>query len=281
MNTKHLTDSITLRVNNLRIQPLLTTNYKYDTDIHGKYHYKINKTIVFTIKDYGTNKGEQYQLIEFNGFVKYKNRDKLILKAFNSIIDILKNNDIEFYLNKIDLAIDFYNIDFTDLSGTYRKGKRGVRQNLFKNLTQQELNDIKTNKTTYYLEKPVKANNKAKQRAYIYNKGIKEDLKAIIYRFEVSLYNFNELFNSIKLKNISLEILSINLKYKNKTIPKEDKFKQIILQQEYNRYFNNLLMSEIRSRIDEYNLIYLSNRVVFNEGVLLEIIQKTNNLKGR
>jgi hypothetical protein len=40
-------------------------------------------------------------------------------------------------------------------------------------------------------------------------------------------------------------------------------------------------MNEIRSRIDEYNLIYLSNRVVFNEGVLLEIIQKTNNLKGR
>jgi len=279
--TQHI-DSIRLKINNLKIQPLLISEYTYKQDDKGKYLFKQPKGksyTLFTLKDHKTNKGEHYQLIEFNGFKKYSNRDNKIKKAFNHIIQILKDNDIEFYLNKIDLAIDFFDIDFYDFRKTIREPKRGLKRNLITKLTETEKQDIRDNRKTYYLEKQTQQKNKVKQRAYIYNKGLKEQLKENIYRFEVSLYNFTDIEKNEDLKKLELDILAIELINKNKTLHMSDEIKIKILKQLYKTKYTQLIEEEIKQRINSYKIDYLGKQIYFDNSLIKEILKIATNPK--
>lgn len=271
-------DSISIRINRLRVQPLFIKDYTYDQQADGTYIFKEKNNYIFTLKDQKNN-DEAYQIISFNGFKKYKKRDYLIIKAFTNILNILKDNSIDYYLTKIDLAIDFYNIELEYIKNTHRLKQRGLKTNLLINLNEDQLNDIKQNKATFYLEAPVKKNSKRKQRAYIYNKSKKEKIKDNIYRFEVSLNNFNELFNDELLKNISLNILAIELTSKT-YITKENKLKLKILKQSYNNTFKELLITEIQNRLDKYKVDYLGNTISFKKSIISDIVDKTVNLNG-
>jgi predicted metallopeptidase len=274
-------DSISLRINELRIQPLFLKNYIYEQKEDGTYLFldKQNHNYIFKLKDQKDKHGT-YQILSFNGFKKYKQRDKIIEKAFNDILLILKGNDINFFITKIDLAVDFTNIELEYILNSFRYKQRNLKTNTLKKLCDEEQFLVETNNTTFYFEAPVKKNHKRKQRAYIYNKGIKENLASNrVYRFEVSMNNFNELFNDENLKTTSLDILALELKNKNNLIA-DIEFKIAMLQQEYNYRFKQLFKAEVTKRFSLYYINFLGKKIDFENSLIDEIIEKGTYLSG-
>lgn len=278
-------DSIRIRYDKLSLQSLFYDYFKYYLDKHGNYIYQdiINNKVtnLFTLANHKDNQGKQYQLLEFNGFKKYKQRDIHLHKAFKQVIELLNDNDIDYYLSKIDLAIDFYNTDIKNFKGTNRK-KTNVVTFSIDSLNEQELEDIRLNKNTFYLEKQVKNNSRREQRAYIYNKSIKEQLEIDnLYRFEISLNNFSKIFKEHIISTIELNYLTSHYKIKRDIDTKEE----IVKQQIYNSFYlielKLLLIKEIKKRLNKYIIEHQNKTISFDFSLLEETINSTINMKLR
>lgn len=193
-------DSVQIRCNNLRLEPLFDSIYgkPYIDRYSLVYTDNNNKTILFTIRTIQDRSGLNYQLLSFNGFKKYSSRDAVLNEVFNEVLQLLADNDISFFLTKVDLSIDFYNVKLEQLDIERKKG-RGISRQLLSEATEQTKEDIENNTITYYFEKKSKYPDKILQRAYLYNKSKKENLDSNIYRFEVEMKRFNKIeYYSIK-----------------------------------------------------------------------------------
>lgn len=240
VNYQCFIDSITIRYNNLRLEELYKDDYI--CFIHKKslvFKDKKTNNILFNVKTRTDSTGLEYQLLSFNGFKKYSSRDEEILKTFNKIIQLLNDNDIHFFLSKIDLAIDFYNVKLEDLD-IERKKCVGVRRQLLSNLNVEEKENIVENIETFYFEKLAKS--KRKQRGYLYNKSKKEKIKKSIYRFEVELINFNVIEKS-----------SLNT-------------------------YNDLVLLEIKRRFNKYLVKCMYQQISFDYSIVKDILLKCNRL---
>lgn len=138
-------DSIQLRIEDIGIKILFKDKYLTEINDRNEIVHRDKSTFrkVFTIRTYTNHKTkEQHHLLSFNGFMKYDIlRDKIIYDEFFNVIDMLSSNGIKFYLNKIDLAIDFKDIEFSDLY-VKRKKYTGVQKTI-RYLDIKTLNDIK------------------------------------------------------------------------------------------------------------------------------------------
>ncbi len=174
---KCVIDSIQLRVDDIGIEKLFNEHYHTKIIDYSIIHRDLQTfRKLFSIKTI-TNSitKKQHQIINFSGFVKYDTqRDKLIDETFYKVVEILSGNDIKFYLNKIDLSIDFYSIEFEELN--IKRNKYTSVQRKISNLDAKSLDKIKQNIETFYLEKNQSKKN-SKQRLYVYNKTIKEQKK--------------------------------------------------------------------------------------------------------
>ncbi len=244
-NYKCYIDSIQIRYNNLKLQPLYLERYNYVLEKNGIYKFKYrhnNKNYnIFEVENHKDNRGIEYQLLTFNGFKKYNERDDLIKKIFYEIIQLLKDNDITFFLNKIDLSIDFYDVDITDLFGIQKRKSQGVRRVLLEDLDGKSIDEIRTNKRTFYLE-PTTKEKKRYQHSKIYNKSRKENLSSVIYRFEVVLSNFS-----------NVEKIDI-LNYKNN------------------------LLDEIKHRYNKYSIEVFNEKIHFDFSLVEDIVNQTVRL---
>lgn len=209
-------DSIQIRYNNLKLQQLYFDRYNYKLTSNGTYIFQtvLNEKIynLFELKTRKDFNKIEYQLLSFNGFKKYNDRDDLIKDVFYEIIQLLVDNGITFFLNKIDLSIDFYDVDIDDLKYIQKRKKQGVRRVLLSELDEELLDDIRTNKITFNLE-PQTKNKKRYQHSKIYHKSIKEQKKGNlfiddnIYRFEVVLSNFSNV-EKINITDYKVNLLN-------------------------------------------------------------------------
>ncbi|MGB6327902.1 MAG: hypothetical protein WBF48_03185 [Halarcobacter sp.] len=281
-------DSIQLRIEDIGTEVLFKE--KYLTEINDRYEIvhrdKSSFRKVFTIRTFTNHKTkEQHLLISFNGFIKYDTfRDGLIQRDFFKVIDTLLSNDIKFYLNKIDLAIDFKDINFTDLY-VQRAKYTGVQKKI-SNLDATTLNKIIENKESFYLEKTSSKKNSS-QRIYIYHKTIKEKnngnttIKDDIYRVEAELVNFNKIKKQYdkNISNIELELLSIE--FDNRRNKKADEYKLLQLEiskKQYQQEFNVALLQEIKSRFDKYEIKYKDKCITFDYSIVEDILVLCKNL---
>lgn len=279
-------DSIQLRWNNQRLANTLE-NERF------KIAYKKNNTLVY--KDILTNdivfnlltpsdcNGDEYQLLSFNGFKKYDDkRDNHLLEIFHTVIKILDTNNISYYLNSIDLAIDFYDINLQELDikrvdwkGTTKKQSLKESNNIIKG-------KLKKGDITFYLEHTKKPR---KQRAYIYNKTVKElaknktVLSNTIYRFEVSLVNLNSIYNSIKdtlkFRELSNVLNHIDVIFS----PKAEK---LAIQRDNGlqeaKDYNTKMLNEIKDRYKKYNIIYKNKEIKFDFSLVENILLECNKI---
>lgn len=281
-------DSIQLRIEDIGVEVLFKE--KYLNEINDKYDivYRDKSTFrkIFTIRTYTNHKTkEQHLLLSFNGFKKYDTvRDSLIINEFLKVIDILSSNDIKFYLNKIDLAIDFKDIKFTDLY--VRRTKYTGIQKRIAYLNTTTLNKIIKNKESFYLEKTTSKKNSS-QRLYVYNKTLKEKnsgnttIVDNIYRVEVELINFNKIKKQYdkNISNIELEFLSIEFDNRRNKKADKDKLLQLDISKKIHKQeFNNALLEEIKTRFNKYEIRCKDKCITFDYSIVEDILPFCNNL---
>ena len=281
-------DSIQLRIEDKGIETLFKE--KYLLEINKRYEIvhrdKLSYRQIFTIRTVTNPKTkEQHLLLSFNGFKKYDNtRDGLLKNEFYEVINILISNDIRFYLNKIDLAIDFTDIKFMDLF--VRRTKYTGMQRLIPHLDIATQNKITNNKETFYLEKTSSSKNSS-QRLYIYNKTLKEknsgnlDINKNIYRLEVELVNFNKIKQQYdkNISHINLEHLSIEFDERRNKEVDEDKLLQLEISKNfYKQEFNNALLKEIKFRFDKYEIKCADTSITFDYSIVEDILPFCTNL---
>lgn len=279
-------DSIQIRVNNLRLESFIGEYYHkpYIEDYALVYKCKKTNEVILNVRTAKDKKrDDNYQLISFNGFKKYKDRDEILLYEFKRVMQILKNNDIQYYLNKIDLAIDFYNINLTDLINTQRIKGQGVRRQLLSDATVETLEDVIKNIITFYFEAPTKTKTRV-QRGYIYNKFSKENLSPFngihsIYRVEIELVNFNGVKDIYEkgIKPIELALLSNEFDRRRNIIPTNTEALEVS-KQKYKDDYNVLLLEEIKKRFNKYHIMCRDTTVTFNFAIVIPIVELCNNL---
>lgn len=282
-----LIDSIQLRVEDIGIEQLF--RYKYATEIENyeilHRHYQ-SYLVMFKIRTVTNHKTkQQHQLISFNGFHKYHPiRDELMKKVFNEVVNVLVGNDIKFYLNKLDLAIDITDVDIKDIF-VKRISYRGIQHSM-KYLSQVDISKIQNNEKSFYLEK-TSSNRAFKQRLYIYNKTKKElskgnqTLKDEIYRIEVELVNFNEIKKKIdkKMSNIELEALSHEFRRRKGELVTYDNIVQLdITKKSIELQLQELLRQEIKQRFNKYDIKCMNKSIHFDYSIVEETLPFCINL---
>ncbi len=279
-------DSIQLRWNNQRLANILENErFKIAYKKNNTLVYKdvLTNDIVFNLITPSDSNGDEYQLISFNGFKKYDDkRDNHLLEVFHTVIKILDTNHISYHLNSIDIAIDFYDINLQELDikrvdwkGTTKKQSLKESNNIIKG-------KLKKGDITFYLEHTKKPR---KQRAYIYNKTVKElaknktVLSNTIYRFEVSLVNLNSIYNSVKntlkFRELSNVLNHIDMIFS----PKAEKLaiqRDTGLQEA--KDYNTKVLNEIKDRYKKYNIIYKNKEIKFDFSLVENILLECNKI---
>lgn len=288
LQTYHfLIDSIQLRVEDVGIEQLF--KYEYSTEIENydilhKHHQSY--LVMFKIRTVTNPQTKQvHQLISFNGFHKYHPiRDNLLKKVFYDVIDVLMNNDIKFYLNKLDLAIDITDVNIKDIY-VRRKKYTGVQHSI-KYLSSLDLTQVVSNQKSFYLEK-ASSSKTSKQRLYIYNKTKKEqnrgnlNLEEEIYRIEAELVNFNDIKKKIdkKQSNIELESLSHEFGRRKGEVVTYDDIAQLDISKKFIKLeFQELLLQEIISRFNKYDIKCMNKPIYFDYSIVEEILPFCINL---
>lgn len=286
---KCFVDSIQLRVENVDLVTLFKNEYYDKTNSKKEIKFKDKKSFrdVFKIKKVTNpyNKDKQHIALSFNGFKKYDSfRDILIKDEFLKIVKILLANDIKFYLNKIDLTIDFYNIKFKDLFVKRLKYK-GIQRSI-KHINDLTLYKIVKNISSFYLENTT-SNKNSTQRLYIYNKTEKEKkngntlIDDNIYRVEAELVNFNKL-KKLYDKNISsIELELLSMEFDNRRNKKTNKSKLLQLEiskEHYKQEFNRALLEEIKLRFNKYEIKCKDKCITFDYTIVENILPLCNNL---
>lgn len=248
------------------------------------YKDVLTNDIVFNLQTPSDSNRNEYQLLSFNGFKKYDDkRDKHLLETFYTILKILDDYNINYYLNSIDLAIDFYDINLQDLDikrvdwkGTTKKQSLKESNNIIKG-------KLKKGDITFYLEHTKKPR---KQRAYIYNKTVKELVKNktvlsnTIYRFEVSLVNLNSIYNktvkdTLKFRELTNTLNSINMIFSPEAEDlaiKRDKGLQEA------KDYNTKVLNEIKDRYKKYNVIYKNKEIKYDFLLVENILSVCNKI---
>ena len=241
-------------LNIFRKENLFIATNNYPTNQHAhffirEYKVKANQTTVasirigsFSIKDTTTNTviTTYYVAIEFAGLVSYNaDQDKLSHMMLFRVCSYFNTRHITFKITGLDVAIDLYTKFENVLALCIKKSPKTVYY---------AANELQWYDTTHYIENiPKNKQSLVVQRAYIYDKTIKEGLPYHLTRFEVAL---QPKFFSNNRSNTVMKIISAINRYYVMYVPNKKERKQIV--EKYDA-LPTLRQRDIRKlKLDEY-----------------------------
>jgi hypothetical protein len=168
----------------------------------GSYSYKDTNTKI-SITTY-------YVAIEFAGLIRYNNQlDRLANDTLLLVCAYLNTRHITFKITGMDIALDL----FTDYSKILALCTKKAPKTAY-----CTANETQVYSTTSYIEKiPLDKQDKVVQKAYLYDKAVKENLSYKLTRFEVKLQSS---FFATNRLNLWTSILNALSKYHVMYVPK-------------------------------------------------------------